>query len=53
MDCCEKGVYAIKKGNQVGIYCAECNEWLRWANKKERKMIGNGEIKLRDREEKI
>jgi len=47
-DCCGNGIYAIKKGNQVGIYCNTCDEWLRWANKKERKMIGNGEIELKE-----
>lgn len=47
-ECCENEVYAIKNGNQVGIYCGACDEWLRWANKKERKMIGLGEIELRE-----
>lgn len=47
-ECCGNEVYAIKNGNQVGIYCGGCDEWLRWANKKERKMIGMGEIELRE-----
>ena len=45
-ECCGIDIYAIKKGNQVGIFCKSCNGFLRWANKKERKLIRSGEIEL-------
>ena len=50
-ECCSADVISMKKGNQVGLYCSKCGVWIKWANKKERKLIGLGEIELR--EEKI
>ena len=48
MECKHENIYAVKKGNQVDIYCKDCDVKLRPANKKERKMIGNGEIELKN-----
>ena len=47
-ECCNADVFAIKKGNQVGIYCSSCGKWIKWANKNERRLIGAGMIPLKE-----
>ena len=47
-ECCDVKVIAMKKGNQVGLYCSKCGKWIKWANKNERRLIGMGEIELRE-----
>lgn len=37
--CGSKNVFLEKKGNQIGIYCAECGKWIKWATKEEIRVI--------------
>lgn len=30
------------KGTQLGIYCAYCGQWIKWANKNERNLFERG-----------
>ena len=37
--CGSENVFLEKKGNQTGIYCAECGKWIKWATKEEIRVI--------------
>lgn len=38
-NCGSENVFLEKKGNQTGIYCAECGKWIKWATKEEIRVI--------------
>lgn len=37
--CGSTNVFLESKGSQVGIYCAECGKWIKWATKEEARLI--------------
>ncbi len=37
--CYSQNTIAKKNGNQIGIYCAECGRWIKWANKDEAHLL--------------
>ena len=39
-----KSMFAMRKGTQMGIYCAFCGKWIKWANKNDRNLIDAGII---------
>lgn len=42
-NCGSENVFLEKKGNQTGIYCAECGKWIKWATKEEIRVIGHNQ----------
>lgn len=46
--CCKgKSLFAMKKGDHIGLYCSSCGKWIKWANKNERNLISAGIIVLK------
>ena len=39
--CGRDDLFFKEKGNQVGIYCASCGKWLKWADKDERNLMND------------
>lgn len=38
-DCGSYDFFIKESGSQVGIYCAECGKYLKWADKNERNLL--------------
>lgn len=49
--CGSKKVVLEESGCQTGLYCSECNSWIKWVDKKEKPVVLNYIESLNNKEE--
>ena len=43
--CGSTDLFTEQKGNNLGLYCAECGKWIKWLNKDEARLFKSVNVK--------
>lgn len=46
--CFSTGKYLVKLPDRIGLYCSNCDKWIKWVNKKDFDMLARQGIPVRE-----